>query len=150
MKFVLENKYLAPAINFLQAMKLKGTDSLARSKMVKLINAKYEELLADQNLLLNEYGARLDNSKPVTDSNPLEQDEKGAITIQHDKISEFKTAHTALLNQKTEISGGTYVTHISDVVEIIDNYAFDHELEGNDAEVYLELHEALTNETEGK
>lgn len=137
MKIILENSYLVPAINFLQGLKLKGKDSRSRSKLVKLINQGLTSLQESEQQLLNDYA---------------DKDEKGNVIFVEDskaKISpinqiEFNKEHKALLKEKAEIEGGTYVNHIDDCHKILDDYK--GELSGVDAEVYDVLLDAFEND----
>ncbi|MFD1431238.1 hypothetical protein [Lacticaseibacillus yichunensis] len=144
MKIKLANSYLVPAINFLQAIKLKGADSIARSKMVKLLNKSLESLQDAEKELINQFGERKDNNKPVTEDNPLTRENDGRVKIQPAKLDEYLHAHTILMKQVAEVEGGTYVNHIDDVAHLVDNYAANHELDGQDAEAYFGLHESFS------
>lgn len=147
MKITLKNVYLVPSINLLQKMSLKGQDTLARSKFVKLLKKSLDDLAEAEQELVNEYGARKDNSLPVSDDNPLITKPDGNAEIQSAKKLEFNKVHADLLNQEAEIQGGTYVNHIDDIKRILKEYGDKTELSNADAEAYLELTEAFVNAT---
>lgn len=150
MKIELENSYLVPSINLLQSLKLKGAQSIARSKLVKLLTKSLESLQEAEQSLINEYGEREDNSKPVGDDNPLMHSSDGNAKLQPDRLEEYRTEHNKLMKEVAEIEGGTYVNHIDDVSHIIDDYANDTELDGADAEAYFALHEAFEDAKNNK
>lgn len=141
MKIELKNQYLLPAINLLQALKLKGTDSLARSKFVKLLLAAGESLTTDEKALINEYGEPEDLTKPVSESNPVHALSDGQFAIRVSKRNEYQREHARLLEQKAEIEAGTYAEHTADLLRILESY--DGDLSGEDATAYMELIEAL-------
>lgn len=147
MKITLKNVYLVPSINLLQKMSLKGQDTLARSKFVKLLKKSLDDLAEAEQELVNEYSARKDNSLPVSDDNPLITKPDGNAEIQPAKKLEFNKVHADLLNQEAEIQGGTYVNHIDDIKRILKEYGDKTELNNTDAEAYLELTEAFANTT---
>lgn len=141
MKITLKNQYLAPAVSLLQSLKLKGTDSLARSKFVKLLMQAGKELSEDEHTLINEYGEPEDLTKPVSKDNPVHVRKDGQYNIRVSKRVEFQLEHSRLLLQNREIEGGTYLNHTEDLLQILT--AYDGELTGDNATAYLELIEAL-------
>ena len=147
MKITLKNVYLVPSINLLQKMSLKGQDTLARSKFVKLLKKSLDDLAEAEQELVNEYGSRKDNSLPASDDNPLITKPDGNAEIQPSKKLEFNKVHADLLSQEAEIQGGTYVNHIDDIKRILKEYGDKTELSNADAEAYLELTEAFANTT---
>lgn len=148
MKIILENQYLVPSIEFLKAAKLKGTQSLARSKFIKLLQVSLQSLGDAEMEMLKQYGEPEDNSKPVAEDNPLKKLPDGNFYIPAGNKLKWNTEHTKLLKQEAEIEGGTYLGHANDMLKVVDDYAADTELSGNDAEVYFQLYEALETATQ--
>ncbi|KRK80233.1 hypothetical protein [Companilactobacillus nodensis] len=148
MKITLENQYLVPSIEFLKAAKLKGTQSLARSKFIKLLQVSLQSLGDAEMEMLKQYGEPEDNSKPVAEDNPLKKLPDGNFYIPDENKQEWNSEHTKLLKQEAEIEGGTYLGHTADMLKVVDDYAANTELAGNDAEVYFQLHEALESATQ--
>ncbi|WP_261809558.1 hypothetical protein [Levilactobacillus humaensis] len=141
MKLTLKNEYLLPSMNLLQSLKLKGVDSIARSKFVKLLTKAGESLSDSEMDLVNEYGEPEDLTKPISKENPVHVNADGQYAIRASKRGEYQRERVRLLLQDTEIEGGTYVNHTEDLLKILKNY--DEELTGEAATAYLELIEAL-------
>lgn len=139
MKINLENFYLVPSINFLQALKLKGAQSRSRSKLVKLLTQSLTTLQEDERKLVEEYGHLDENGEVV-------KNDQGEVDIQPDRKAEWQQEHRKLLNEVAEIEGGTYVNHIDDCRQILLDY--DGEMSGQDAEAYDALLDAFEQSEE--
>lgn len=135
MKIILQNKFIAPSINFLQSMTLKGGDSRARSKLVKLLTKTLEDIQESEKQLLEEYGQK------DTDGNLIKGDNDNSYMLNPETAKEYGNQYKVLLDEKAEIQGGTYVNHIDKIADILNNY--DGDLSGPDAEVYDELLDAF-------
>lgn len=135
MEFTLDNKYLVPTANFLQTIKLKGADSRARSKLVKLLASAAKELEESEMALLEEFGVKDDDGKLVSDSTGT------GYSLVAETSNEYHKQHNVLLNEKAEINGGTYVNHIDKMLDIL--LAYEEELDGQNAEVYDALIDAM-------
>lgn len=138
MKIILANEVLAPSVNFLQSVKLKGKNSRARSKLVKLLTKQFKELQESEQDLIDEYAKIGENGKQ-------EKSENGNAKIDPDRAKEYLAEHNKLMAEKVEIEGGTYVNHIDDCQKILEDY--DGELEGQNAQAYdalLDAFEAAT------
>jgi len=133
MKITLKNKELAPAINFLQGLKLKNADSRHRSKLVKLLVKAFEELSEEEQELLKKYDL-LDNEGAIKESE--EQD----IT----KAKEFKKEQSVLMDEEVVIEGGMYAKNIDELPRILNE--IDVELDGNEAEIYDRLLDEMEKE----
>lgn len=143
MEIKLQNKYIVPGANFLQTIKLKGADSRARSKLVKLLAVAAKELEDAEMELLEEFGVKGEDGKLLPDSTGT------GYNLIAETSADYHKQHNILLDEWAEISGGTYVNHIDKVLEILNNY--DGELDGKDAEVYDELLNAMEeSKEEGK
>lgn len=140
MNIKLENQYLAPAINFLQQLKLKNSQSRARSKLVKLLTKQVEELQESEMALIEEFGVLGEDGKPIYSD--------GGYTIDTQKHDAYRIAANQLHGEQAEIIGGTYVSHLGELLTILNEY--EGELEGIDAQVYDILldafEEAVNNE----
>lgn len=134
----IKNQYLVPTINFLQGMKLKAAESRSRSKVVKLLSKKLEELQADEKVLLEEYAVKNADGKAVMlDKNQYDIAEK-------DK-PEFGKEHIVLLNEEATITMTDYADHFENVKKSLE--AYDEELSGTDADIYDLLMNELEKET---
>lgn len=144
MKIILANEVLAPSVNFLGTIKLKGKDSRARTKLVNLLTQQVRELQESEQELIDEYAKTDENGKP-------EKAENGNAKIDPDRAKEYLAEHSKLMLEQVEIEGGTYVNHIDDCQKILEDY--DGELEGQNAQAYdalLDAFEAAKNEKEGE
>ncbi len=144
MKIILANEVLAPSVNFLGTIKLKGKDSRARSKLVKLLTNQFRELQESEQALIDEYAKTDENGKQ-------EKTENGNAKIDPDRAKEYLAEHSKLMLEQVEIEGGTYVNHIDDCQKILEDY--DGELDGQNAQAYdalLDAFEAAKKEKEGE
>lgn len=133
MKITLKNKELAPAINFLQGLKLKNADSRHRSKLVKLLVKAFEELSEEEQELLKKHDL-LDNEGAIKESE--EQD--------INKAKEFKKEQSVLMDEEVVIEGGMYAKNIDELPRILNE--IDVELDGNEAEIYDRLLDEMEKE----
>jgi len=145
MKIILANEILAPSVNFLQGITLKGKDSRARTKLVNLLTNQVRELQESEQALIDEYAKTDENGKQ-------EKVENGNVKIDPNRTKEYLAEHSKLMLEQVEIEGGTYVNHIDDCEKILNDY--DGELEGQNAQAYdalLDAFEAAKKlEKEGK
>lgn len=144
MKIILANEVLAPSVNFLGTIKLKGKDSRARTKLVNLLTQQVRELQESEQELIDEYAKTDENGKP-------EKAENGNVKIDPNRAKEYLAEHSKLMLEQVEIEGGTYVNHIDDCKKILDDY--DGELDGQNAQAYdalLDAFEAAKKEKEGE
>lgn len=133
MKITLKNKELAPAINFLQGLKLKNADSRHRSKLVKLLVKAFEELSEEEQELLKKHDL-LDSEGAIKESE--EQD--------INKAKEFKKEQSVLMDEEVVIEGGMYAKNIDELPRILNE--IDVELDGNEAEIYDRLLDEMEKE----
>lgn len=120
MKIILKNAELASAINFLQGMSLKASDSRHRSKFVKLLVKPYESLVEEEQTLAKEFNCIESEIAPTDEQKQLFRDEQ-----------------TKLFNEEIVIEGGVFTKNIEELPRILGE--FDGELSGNDAEIYDRL-----------
>ena len=133
----MKNSLLVPSVNFLQNMKLRGSASRARTKLVNLMLTTVNELSQSELALIKEYG-ELDES-----GNPIKL-ENGSYKIKPDVLAEFNAEHLVLLNENAEVEGPTYEDHLKDCLDFLNNY--EGELAGTDAQAYDALLDALESE----
>ena len=133
MKLKIKNMYLVPAHNFMSEMKLKGADSRARSKLLKLIKTAVESLGESERELIEEYGEKDTDGKLIEDG--------GSYRIPAESRTAYVKEYKKLMEEVAEIAGGTYVDHIDKLERILSDC--DMELEGVNAEVYDILLDAL-------
>ena len=126
----IKNGEISTIINFLDGMKLKGRQSLGRTKLKEKLTEKNELFAKDQQAIIDEYEA-------WTDKDNLQYklpDEEARDTMKD------------LLEQEVEI---TYNSPFrKDFVKALENYEGD--LEGINADAYALLYEKLIEEKENK
>ena len=133
MKLKIKNMYLVPTHNLMSEMKLKGADSRARSKLLKLIKTAVESLGESERELIEEYGEKEADGKLI--------EAGGSYRIPAESRTAYAKEYKKLMEEVAEIAGGTYVDHIAKLERILSDC--DMELEGVNAEVYDILLDAL-------
>lgn len=132
MKIVLANRELAPAINFLQSITLKATDSRHRSKFVKLLTEAYTDFVSEE--------------KELTEKFDL-LDQNGQLKKEQDqdleKVKLFKIEQAVLSKEKVTIEGGLYSKNLEELPRILNE--FDGDLSGQDAEIFDRLLDEMEN-----
>lgn len=128
-KLTFYNYELILAIQFLQEMELKPSDSRHRTKLVKELVSLNEELVKEQMELIEIYGERneSDNSLMYNESN-------GSYIIKVDKKQEYNQENKKLLLEEVVITGGPYIHNIKQMESILANYT--GELSGEQANIY--------------
>ena len=124
----IKNGQINTIINFLNGMKLKGRQSLGRTKLKEKLTEKNELFAKDQQEIIDEYDAWTDKEK-----------------LQY-KLPDEEARETMndLLNQEVEI---TYNSPFrKDFVKALEDYEGD--LEGINADAYAKLYEKLVEENE--
>jgi hypothetical protein len=133
MQIKLKNKYLIPLVPFLQGLKLKGERSRARSKFLALTMTAYTSLHDSEVELLKECAVLDENGEPKVGEN--------GFTLKDDSVKEYLTERQKLFDEIAEIEGGTYVSHLELMRQILADY--DEELSGENAELYDVLCDAF-------
>ena len=126
----IKNGQINTIINFLDGMKLKGRQSLGRTKLKEKLAEKNELFAKDQQAIIEEYDAWLDKEQ-----------------LQYKLPNEeAKETMNDLLNQEVEI---TYNSPFrKDFVKALEDYEGD--LEGINADAYALLYEKLIEEKENE
>ena len=126
----IKNGQISTIINFLNGMKLKGRQSLGRTKLKEKLTEKNELFAKDQQEIIDEYDAWMDKEK-----------------LQY-KLPDEEARETMndLLNQEVEI---TYNSPFrKDFVKALEDYEGD--LEGINADAYALLYVKLIEEKENE
>lgn len=128
-KLTFYNYELILAIQFLQEMELKPSDSRHRTKLVKELVSLNEELVKEQMELIEIYGERneSDNSLMYNESN-------GSYIIKVDKKQEYNQENKKLLLEEVLVNGGAYVDNIKKMESVLISYT--GELSGEQANIY--------------
>ncbi|URZ87559.1 hypothetical protein [Floricoccus penangensis] len=123
MQITLKNKELVPAVNFLQSLSLKASDSRHRSKFVKDLSKGIEDLSQSEQDLLSEIGL-LNERGEVDESN-------------QELVKEYNKVRKDLLEEKVVFDGGIHAKSLEMLSVILINLEI--ELSGIDAEIYDRL-----------
>ena len=126
----IKNGQISTIINFLNGMKLKGRQSLGRTKLKEKLAEKNEEVTADQVEIIDEFEGWSDK-------------EKGQFVNTNKEMNE---AINTLLLQESEVEYNSPFK--KDFAEVLENY--DGDLSGTDADVYAVLYEQLITEKENE
>lgn len=127
----IENRYLPALIPFLESMKLAGVHSRARSKLLAMALAAYQQLALSEKELVAEYAVLDTHGQPVID-------EEGVFELKDpDEAAAYLAAREELLSESAVLDGPTYAEHLTQLSELLGSYGV--ELSGDDAAVYDHL-----------
>lgn len=133
MKFKIKNKYLKESIQLLNDAPLSGMQSIARTRMIKVLEKPFKDYSDSTNELIESVVARDSDGKPVNSGQGLK--------IQPGKEKEYFDTTKELDEQFAEVDEATYSGHESDVKSILKDYSAP--MSGNRADAYMALCEAL-------
>lgn len=141
MKISIENKELVSIHNFVFGLIIKGKKSRGRSKFLKLIMRKIDELNEDRKEILERYADKDDEGKPIKQSDGNYKFEDS------DENTRLANAELAELNKEVAvIEYGEYVNNINELEEFLIDY--DGEMSGQDAQAFDTLLDAFENKEE--
>ena len=124
----IKNGQISTIINFLDGMKLKGRQSLGRTKLKEKLTKQMEVYGNDQTAVIDEFDGWTDK-------------ETGHFTTEN---KELNKALNDLALEEIEI---TYNSPFKkDFVELLENY--EEELDGANADAYAKLYEKLVEEND--
>lgn len=133
MKFELQNQFVVPSIEFLKRLPLAGYQSIARTRLIKMLADKNEEIVGLQADLIKEYAKK---------------DDKGELVVKNDQYQftpgngeAFKQAYYELMMENGEIEKATYSRHKEDCQDFLLNA--DINVSGDEATCYDALCVAL-------
>ena len=126
MKLVLKNIEVIPAINFLQSMKLKASDSRHRSKLVIKLNEALDAFIESEKAILTEFDALDENNEVKKD---MLNDQNVSPNLSKERKKLYQEAVT--------IEGGMFVSNFAEIPRILKE--FEGEISGRDAEIYDRL-----------
>lgn len=128
-----KNSELAPVINFLTEVPLKGRTSRGRTKLVSILAAKHQELMEDIEKLKKEVG--IDES--------LSDEEQGTSENQ-DKIDKYNTEFRQLLNEDVSANFDEYSQFLEHLITGL--HACEVEFSGQDSLIYDKVLDQLEKE----
>lgn len=125
MRVEFKNRYLGEIIKFLETLKLKAKASRHRTKLIKLLNEGYTQLLKDEIELLKEYGAADEEGKLIRNA-------QGVLTV-NDPVG-FNKDHFELMEEALVITDEATLEMLAAVCDVLNEY--DGELSGKEADAY--------------
>ncbi|MCD1023460.1 DUF1617 family protein [Enterococcus sp. SMC-9] len=136
MKIKIKNKELANVEQFLGNLTMKGKQSIARSRMLQILEKKQKEFAEDRKSIVIAYA---------------EKDDKGEAIVKEDGTYELSTKGNAeaskeiadLLEEDAVIDYGEYSSRLNDLEKFI--IEFDDEVSGNVAQGFFVLTTAFEN-----
>jgi SepF-like predicted cell division protein (DUF552 family) len=128
MEIKIENQKLAPAINLLYGLSLKGKQSRHRSKFVRMLQEKFNEFIEDEKQLRKEECNLDEKGEPKTFI------KNGVKTLDVKDLSHFEKVKNELYKEKVVIAGAEKETAMQTVHKVLDS--LDKELSNQDADAY--------------
>ncbi|AWG03440.1 DUF1617 family protein [Trueperella pyogenes] len=137
----VQNRYLPTLIPFLEGMKLAGTASRARSKLLSLVIDAYSALAISERELVKEHAVLNEKGEPHIA-------EDGTFELKDPQLADdYLTAREALISEHAILTPA-YAEHPAQLLELLENYTV--ELSGDEAAVYDHLYDQILKAVEGE
>jgi hypothetical protein len=135
MEIKIENQKLAPAINLLYSLSLKGQQSRHRTKFIKLLQDKLTDFLDGEKDMRKEECHLDEKGEPKTYQN------NGQVLLDVKDMEHFQKARKELYEETRVIDGGDNQVMLQTVKKVLEDC--DKELSGQEADIYDYLCEAF-------
>jgi hypothetical protein len=135
MEIKIENQKLAPAINLLYSLSLKGQQSRHRTRFIKLLQAKLEIFVEDEKAMRKEECHLDEKGEPKT------YRKNGQELLDIKDLEHFKKVQKELYEEVRVIDGGDNQVMLQTVKKVL--FDCDKELSGQEADIYDYLCEAF-------
>lgn len=127
MKLRFKTAEVPLAVQFLRGLSLSGSQSRARSKLVKQLAEALNAASEDEIELYKQYSE--------TDATgELVKDDQGRFITPPEKQAELNAEHEKLMAEPIVIDGGMYAEQIAGLQQVLADY--DGQLSGDDAQIY--------------
>lgn len=127
MKIMVENRHIKRVTLMLETMPLVGGESRARTRLVSMLKKAQEQLQSDEKALVNDFVRRDEHGQPVREGE--------SILLKDGRTAgEYQAAHDALMEERAEVSGGTFEGHRQTLMNALTEW--DKPLSGDEAETY--------------
>lgn len=127
MKLRFKTAEVPLAVQFLRGLSLSGSQSRARSKLVKQLAEALNAASEDEIELYKQYSE--------TDAaGELVKDDQGRFITPPEKQAELNSEHEKLMAEPIVIDGGMYAEQIAGLQQVLADY--DGQLSGDDAQIY--------------
>lgn len=138
MKVIIQNNQVQAAAKFLFDLKLKAKNSRQRTKLVKILAKRTEEMTEQERELLKEHCELDKNGEPLKS--------KDGTGYQPKDMKGFIRDQKELFDEELIIEGGDNREMIRTVRKILEE--LDEELSGKEAAIYEYLYEQFEKESE--
>lgn len=128
MEIRIENQKLAPAISLFNSLSLKGQKSRNRTHFIKLLRAKLEVFIEDEQDMWKEE-CNLDAK-----GEPKTYEENGQKMLDVKDLKHFKNARKELYEEERVIDGGDNQVMLQAVKKVL--FDCEKELSGQEADTY--------------
>lgn len=135
MEIKIENQKLAPAINLLYSLSLKGQQSRHRTKFIRLLQDKLKEFSEEEQEIIKEH-CNLDEK-----DNPKTIDDGTKWDIKNGELNAFVKDKNELYKENRVIDGGDNQVMLQTVKEVLEDC--DKEFSMQEADTYDYLCEAF-------
>ena len=132
----VKNYQLVAVLEFLEKAALKPRASRVRTKLVKLLYTKIEELQGDEMALLDKFGKKGENGKLI--------ENQGTFTLIEETAAEYHQEKRTLLEETASVNVDELKDKLAVLMEELENS--DVTVSGKDAEVLDLLLDALEEE----
>jgi len=133
MKFELQNQFVAPSVNFLSRLSLSGYQSIARTRLIKMLADKNKEISELQKDLINQYAKKDKDGEPIVENDSYQFTPKNS--------QKFQQEYQKLMLENGELEKATYSRHKEDCQDFL--LHADVNVSGDEALCYDALCEAL-------
>ena len=133
MKFELQNQFVAPSVNFLSRLSLSGYQSIARTRLIKMLADKNKEISELQKDLINQYAKKDKDGEPIVENDSYQFTPKNS--------QKFQQEYQKLMLENGELEKATYSHHKEDCQDFLLHAGVS--VSGDEALCYNALCEAL-------
>lgn len=133
MKFELQNQFVAPSIEFLKRLPLAGYQSIARTRLIKILASKNEEIVEMQKNLIDQYAQKDKDGQLIVKDNNYQ--------FAKENSKKFQESYQKLMLEDGELEKATYSRHKEDCQDFL--LHADVSVSGDEALCYNALCEAL-------
>lgn len=139
MKISISNKNLNAVAEFLNGLNVKGQLSLARSRLLALIDKKQTEFLDDRKSIVESFADKDSEGQPIVKDD-------GNIKLSKKATTEANKELLILLDEVSVIEYGEYTSKLSKLEGFLKEY--DEEISGAAAQGFFVLVDAFENKEE--
>lgn len=136
MKFEVKNELIAPAINILQKIKLKGLKSIHRSRLKDLLMTHLDRVGKEEKELKEQYAKKDENGEPI-----LNETEDGQKFYDIENREDLGKALDEFFNEKVVIDGGDSQVFLKSVKASLETS--DVEWSGQESDYFVQVYDGF-------